>query len=765
MLRGYFRLFDADDAATRREKIRARLVALDASIAEALPYLWNLLSIPEAPDPLAQMDAQIKRQRTFESLKRIALRESLRQPVVIIFEDLHWIDSATQGLLDLTADSIANARVLILVNYRPEYRHEWGNKSYYSQLRLEPLDSAAASEMLTTLVGDNPELQALKRLIIERTEGNPFFIEEMLQVLFDEGVLTRNGVVKIARPFSQLRLPATVQGILAARIDRQPAEQKQLLQTLAVIGRESRLDLVRQIVSTTEQQLQRMLTELQASEFIHEQPAFPQAEYVFKHALTQEVAYNSMLLEQRKALHERVGRALESTFAGQLDDHIRELARHYSHSDNLKKAMEYLERAGRAALRKSLYEEATAHFRRALTTLGQAPDESRNKEFELSLQIGLGQCALVLKGFAAPEVERSYTRAETLCEQLGDRPELFSVLHALCYLRIVRGDADQAYASVQQLISVAERGNDQDLLLEAYPPLGEALFAKARFGEAMDVLERATALYDRDRHRHHANVYGVDPAVASLCWCAWSWWLLGFPYKGFEKIRQAVSIAHETHHFPSEIFALSYLAIIHQLVRHPRDSATAATKALDLAAEHGMTLWLGWTNLPLAWARGTSTKWEESNIRALCDAWQMFESTGANWSKTYFLACLAEAQATVGDSGKSLQSAEEGLAFASRTGEHFYQAELHRLKGEALALSLELNGAEMEFRRALDIARSQDAKSWELRAATSLARFLMRERRRDEALTLLAQIYNWFTEGFDTADLTDAKTLLDDLSD
>ena len=211
LLRGYFGFSDADDVAMRREKIRAALTALDASLTDSLPYLWNLLSIPEEPDPLAQMDAQIKRQRTLEALKRIVLRESLNQPVVVIFEDLHWIDSETRALLELMADSIANARVLMLVNYRPEYHHEWANKSYYSQLRLEPLDSAAASEMLTTLLGDNPELGALKQLIIERTEGNPFFIEEILQALFDEGVLARNGVVKIARPFSQLLLPPTVQ--------------------------------------------------------------------------------------------------------------------------------------------------------------------------------------------------------------------------------------------------------------------------------------------------------------------------------------------------------------------------------------------------------------------------------------------------------------------------------------------------------------------------------------------------------------------------
>jgi predicted ATPase len=363
LLRSYFGLQDADDAVTRREKIRASLAALDASLADAVPYLWNLLSIQEEPDPLAQMYAPIKHQRTLDAIKRIILRESLNQPVMIVFEDVHWIDAETQALLDLLADSISNSRTLLLMNYRPEYRYEWGNKSNYSQLRLETLTGEAAREMLTTLLGDSAEVDPLKRMVIERTQGNPFFMEEMLQALFDEGALVRNGVVKVTRPLAQVRLPPTVQGILAARIDRQPAEHKQLLQTLAVIGREARLGLIRQLVPTVEPQLRRRLAELQASEFIYEQPAFPDSEYVFKHAVTQEVAYNSMLIERRKVLHERAGQALESMFSDQLEDYVSELARHYSSSANISKGVDYLGRAGQQALQRCAPTDATAIWR------------------------------------------------------------------------------------------------------------------------------------------------------------------------------------------------------------------------------------------------------------------------------------------------------------------------------------------------------------------------------------------------------------------
>ena len=390
LLRDYFAIADTDDAATRREKIRAALAALDPALQDTLPYLHGLLGIVEGPDPLAQMDPQVKRRRTLDAIKRIVLRESLNQPVVVIFEDLHWIDDQTQALLDLLADSIANAHVLLLVNYRPEYRHEWTNKSHYVQLGLNPLGRESAEVLLAALLGEGVDLNPLKRLVIERTGGNPFFIEEIVQGLFDEGALVRNGAVKVTRSLPQLRLPSTVQGILAARIDRQSGEHKQLLQTLAVIGRESSFGLLTQLAPHLDTQLERMLAELRAAEFIYEQPSATGVEYVFKHALTQEVAYNSLLIERRNQLHERVGQALESIFADQLDDHLTQLAHHYSHSDNLDKAVEYLGRAGQQALQRSSHLDAIDRLNAAIDLLKKLADSSERDRRELPLQLTLG---------------------------------------------------------------------------------------------------------------------------------------------------------------------------------------------------------------------------------------------------------------------------------------------------------------------------------------------------------------------------------------
>jgi predicted ATPase len=292
LLRNYFDITVADDERKRRERVAGKITILDRSLEDTFPYLFSLLGIVEGDDPLAQMDGQIKKRRTLEAIKRIALRESLNQSLMVIFEDLHWIDEQTQELLNLLADSIGTAKFLLLVNYRPEYSHKWNSKSYYTQLRLDPLGKESAEEMLSALLGDGKDLIPLKRLIIERTDGTPFFMEEIVQALFEDDVLQRNGGVKLARSMNAVKVPATVQAVLASRIDRLPAEEKELLQTLAVLGREFSLGLVQRVTLKPDEELEPMLARLQAAEFIYEQPAAGDVEHIFKHALTQEVAYN-----------------------------------------------------------------------------------------------------------------------------------------------------------------------------------------------------------------------------------------------------------------------------------------------------------------------------------------------------------------------------------------------------------------------------------------------------------------------------------------
>ncbi|MBV8360349.1 MAG: AAA family ATPase, partial [Deltaproteobacteria bacterium] len=501
LLRGYFGIQETDDAAIRREKLRAALAALDPALSDTQSYLFALLAIAESPDPIAQMDPQAKRKRTLEALKRIVLRESLKQPIVIIFEDLHWIDDQTQALLDLLADGIGNARALLLVNYRPEYRHEWTNKSYYSQLRLDPLGRENTAEMLATLLGDGVELNPLKRLIVERTEGNPFFIEEMVQALFDQGAIVRNGAVKVARSVSQVRLPPTVQGLLASRIDRLPHEHKELVQTLAVMGRESPLALIRKVAMRPEGELEPMLAALQAGEFIYEAPTAAGIEYTFKHALTQEVAYNSLLIERRKLLHEHVGQALESMFADWLDGHVSELAHHYSNSENVDKAIEYLGRAGQQAAQRSAYAGAINNLGAALNLLQKLPENPERIQRELLLQLAVGPALIAIRGWAAPEVERAYSRVRELGEQASNAPEIFPGLFGLWVVYLLRAQLGIAFALAEELLRRALREEDSALLQYAYFALGNTTFWRGDLLSAREHLEKAIELYSPERHR------------------------------------------------------------------------------------------------------------------------------------------------------------------------------------------------------------------------------------------------------------------------
>jgi predicted ATPase/class 3 adenylate cyclase len=765
LLRGYFGLQDADDPATRREKIHATLAALDPSLSDALPYLFGLLGIQEGPDPLAQMNPQVRRQRTLEAIKRVFLRESLEHVLVVIFEDLHWIDSETQALLDLLADSVAGARLLLLVNYRPEYRHKWSGRGHYQQLRLDPLGSESAAAMLAGLLGEGAELEALKRPVAERTGGNPFFIEEMVQALFEQGILTRNGAVKLVRPLAQAHLPVTVQGLLASRIDRLPVEQKELLQTLAVIGRESPLGLIKRVASTTDAQLERMLADLQTLEFIYEQPALTGAEYIFKHALTQEVAYNSLLMERRKLLHERSGQAVESMFAEQLDDHLVELARHYSRSDNVIKAVEYLGRAGQQALQRSAHADAISSLNAAIGLLQRLPDSPERIQRELRLQLTLGPASIAVKGYAAPEVELAFTRARQLCERLGDPPELFPALLGMYYVHFLRAELRTAHELAENLQRRAQGAHDPALLLLAQCALGQISFQMGELLLARKHLEIAISLYDRDRHRTLAFRYaGVDAGVRCLSYAASTLSSLGYPDQALKRGNEAVALAQALSHPHSLVYAESFVGWVRLSRGEARASQEGAERIMALSIEHGFTLWLALaTTLHGAALAGQGRN--EEGIAQIEEGLTATAATGAKMARPGGLNLLAGACMRTGRLDHGFAALTEALATADEHEDRMYEAETHRLKGELLLKQDHSNVAEAQrcFQRAIEIARNRSAKSHELHATMSLARLLDSQGKPAEARAMLAEIYGWFTEGFDTADLKDAKALLDEL--
>ena len=762
LLGSYFKFSADDDPRERREKVNGRVITLDRSLEDALPYLFALLGIVEGEDSLGQMDAQIRKRRTQDAVKRLLLRESLNQPLMLIFEDLHWIDGETQSFLDLLVDSIGTAKILLLVNYRPEYTHKWGNKTYYTQLRLDPLGEASAYEMLRSLLGDAAELNPLKRLIVEKTEGNPLFMEELILALLEDGSLARNGSVRLVRAVEQLNLPPTVQGILAARIDRLPAEEKELLQTLAVIGMEFTLGLVREVVRKPADELERRLSNLQLGEFIYEQPATGDTGFTFKHALTQEVAYSSVLTERRKALHRRVGEALEALYVDSLDDHIGDLAHHYSRSDNPSKAIEYLWLAANQASRRSLYSDTLSYARRGLSLLGAMPQGEARTRDELRMQMTKGAALMAAKGFASEEVEQTFSRACELAREIKDPLQELVASRGIWGFHYTRGDAASALKVAEDGVAGAPRFQDPGLFQYAHYALGASLQQVGKLNEAREHLEKALAVGSDVKLQAHP-IIGPDPKVLCLTTLADVLFGLGYPDQSLRRSCEALAVVKRDSDPFSFAMALLFVVQAHCARGEARKGEELCRELIELCDRHGFPYWLAAAKRCLCWAKVGQGRWEEG-IAMMNEQLKGSEAGDKQVEEYNSLVLLAEAYGRVGKFDLALSSLEQWLQLHGRHPIAAYEKGYYRIRGELLVRAGSLEEAEQCLRRAIELSARDNAKMEQLRATTSLAKLLRETNRRNEARTMLAEIYDWFTEGFDTADLKDAKALLEELS-
>jgi class 3 adenylate cyclase/predicted ATPase len=788
LLKSYFQIQLPDDERSRRQKVIGRVLELDRGLEDTLPYLFALLGVEEQPLPLQQMDSQIRRRRTFDAIKKLFLRESLNQPLLLIFEDLHWIDSETQGFLDVLSESMASTRILLLVNYRPEYRQEWGQKTYYTQLRLAPLGREEAEEFLDVLLGTTvgatgqSPLQDLKRFILEKTEGTPFFMEEVVQTLAEEGVLTgERGNYRLAKAPTEIHISPTVQGVLASRIDRLTPAEKALLQQLAVIGREFPLSLLRQVLPQPEDELYRLLASLQRKEFLYEQPAFPEVEYLFKHALTQEVAYGTVLQERRKALHERTAQAMEQLYSANLEEHYSELAHHYSRSSNTEKVVEYLRLAGQQAMQRSANVEAINYLATALGFLKILPDTLERTQQELTLQIGLGTALMATKGYAALEVGNAYARARELCRQAGDSPQLFPVLRGLVHFHLNRGELQSARELGEQLLSLAQGRQDSAFLLEAHYTLALTLFYFGEIVSSREHAEQGIALYDPQQHRFLTFRSGEDPAVGCLTIATLALWWLGYPERALQSSRKTLALAQELAHPFSLAWALMSTVWLHQCRREVQATQELAEVILTLANEQGFPTWMAVGAIWRGWALAEKGQTEEG-ITQMRQGLANFRAMGQEGVLTYPLVLLAETHGRMGQSEEGIKVLAEALATGDRTGERFYEAELYRLKGQLTLQKFQVSGSKFQvadpqpltvdpqaeaeacFLKAIEIAQRQQAKSLELRTVMSLSRLWQQQGKQHEARNTLSEVYRWFTEGFDTKDLQEAKEMIESLN-
>jgi tetratricopeptide (TPR) repeat protein len=670
LLKGYFQIDARDDGRRIREKVTGKLLSLDRALEGCLaPLLW-LFDVSADDVEWERLDPALRRQRLREGLRRLLLRESQVQPVALVFEDLHWIDGETQGFLDQLVDALPTARLLVLVNYRPEYHHVWGSKTYYRQLRIDPLSAASADQMLAALLGPDPSLIALRPLLIARTDGNPFFLEESVQSLVETGALTgERGAYRLRKSPEALGLPATVQTVLAARIDRLLPGDKRLLQTASVVGKDVPYSLLRAIADAGDTDLQEGLARLQAAEFLYEVQLFPEREYTFKHALTHEVAYGGLLQDRRRALHVRIIAAIEAGGPGRRADQVDELARHAVRGEMWDKAWDYCRQVAVKSADRRAFREAATAYEQALEALGHFRESPDTERSAVKLRPDLAQ-VLNLLG----EYERALVvlgQAETQARTLDDRARLGQVLSRISFAHRHLGNLEGAIAAAQEGLEIATELGDPVQQGFASYFLAQAFYAVGNPGQAADLL------------RHNVETLPLGPRNAAIMSRAWLARVLG-----------------ERGEF--------------------REGQRLGEEALRLAVEDGRAL------LPLI-AHGclgehylTKGDWAAA-IRVL-EAGRALgrASDDRDWSEI-IAANLGLAYGYTGRIAEGLALLEETLNSALQRRAHLFAFDFSRRLNTVYLLAGRLDEARQHAHQALDLARQQKARGAEANALFALA--------------------------------------------
>jgi len=638
-------------------------------------------------------------------------------------------------------------------------------------MSLGGLPQNAVAEMIRSLSGREPP-QALVTVIHSHTEGNPFFIEELFRHLVERGKLTEpNGDFRAALNLTDIDVPQSLRIVVGRRLARLNQDTQKALSTAAVIGRSFTFELLEASTRANADSLLDSLDEAERAGLISSTLQYPEARFKFAHELIRQAVLTGLSAARRQRLHLNVADAIERVYSKEIEVHVDDLAHQLWQAGaaaDATRTVRYLQMAGEEAVKRSANVEAVSHFNRGLELLKTMPVTPEHVQRELSLQLGLGVPLSLTKGMSAPEVEITYSRARELCRRVGESPQLFSVLLGLRRFYLIRGEPQIALELGAQLLTLAQN-QDPSLLARAHLMQGEALYVLGDCAQARKHLEQGIAVYDTQQERPHVPVYGIDSGVGCLSYEAIILWLLGHPDQALKMSHRALPLAQELAHPYTLAMALNWASQLHQLRREERLTQERAEKAVDLAAEQQFPHWLAWGTIFLGWALVRQGHAEDGigRMRRGLETWR---ATTAG-TLPMMLTPLADAQEAVGQAMEGLNTVAEALTAVERTGERLFEAELYRIKGQ-LSLQSEqvkasqgksIEEAERCFLKAIEVARRQQAKSLELRASTSLSRLRLQQGRKQQARGLLAEIYGWFTEGFDTADLKEAKALLEEL--
>jgi predicted ATPase len=772
----------------------------------------------QLPSLLSDTEYDVLQRKTLGATRERMLREmaeaievlTIERPLILWLEDLHWSDVSTLDLLSLLARRPERARLLILGTYRPVeilgnghplravtqelHAHRQCEELRLGLLTEEDVTTYLVQQVATEVVRE-PSLQKLASTVYRRTEGNPLFMVNMVKYLLAQGAFAHDSEHVLAELQSQV-VPESLQPMIERQLERLNPAERQMLEVASVAGMDFSAAAVAVGLGTESGEVEMRCAELVRSEQFLQAKGTSEwpdgtvaARFGFTHALYQNVLYERVTAGRRVQMHRQIGERIEAGYGEQTVEVAAELAVHFERGRDYRRAVQYLQYAGERALRRYAHQEAIGHLTKALELLHKLPDTPERNQQELALQTALGPAYVAMQGWGATEVGSAYTRARELCRQMGDSPQLAPVLYGLWTFYVLRAEHETGLELAEQLFTLAQRTHDPVILLESHTAMGVSLLFFGEFAQAQEHLEQGTILYNPQQHSSLVFLYGIDPGVLCFSLVPLTQWLLGYPDHAAKCSHEALSLAEELSHPFNLVYAQYFAAVLYQLCREGPTAQQWTEAEISLCRKQGFTQMLAMGTSLRGWALAEQEQREEG-IAQLRQGLAAFRATGAELWRPYYLALLAEALEKSGQLAVGMTTIEEALAIVNKNGERLYEAELYRIKGELLLaqegfrpqaeglrekakeegvrlqaedLREKTGEAEGCFLRAIEIARKQQAKSLELRAVTSLSCLWQQLGKVKQAHTMLSEIYHWFTEGFETTDLREAKTLLEEL--
>jgi class 3 adenylate cyclase/predicted ATPase len=752
--------FERDDPASARLKKLEALLASDAASTNDIPLVAELLSIPtDAGYTAINVPPLRKKQMIFEALLGRLAALSHAQQIFIMYEDVHWLDPTSRELLDLTVNRVARLPILLLITYRPEFQPAWVGQPHVTSLVLNRLGRREGASMVKSLAGNFALPQETVSEIIDRTDGIPLFLEEMTKAVIEAGT----NVSTVAR--TALAVPATLHASLMARLDRLGTSVKEVAQIASTIGREFSYELLSVVADRSDDILVNALDQLIEAGLVFGRGNPPAATYLFKHALVQDCAYGTLLRARRQKLHADVARAIESHLPNRAEIQPELIAHHLTEGKRTEPAIRAWLKAGRKSFARSGMIEAVTQLRKGLDLTDNLPECHDRWRLELELQLALGGALFGGKGGFAPETGRAYSRARELCGRLGDTTALMSVLGGQSPYHYMRCEYRPAREAAENLLTMAETHNNPSGVVNGHRNAGICSWGVGEHVSAKRHFEQVLSIYDPGTMRSSLSGSPFEPRAHALSLLSLTLLLLGYPDQALARYNEGLFLSRSLGHTYTLHATLIFSGLLHVLLRDERATLSAVEEGVSVAAEQGSPHLLAWAKIMrghLTAMRGNGKEGIELAHKGLSE----ISAMGATIFRTVFLSVIAETCERLARAAEAREMLRSALEMANTTGERVMEPELHRLLGEDVRLHVpeDWHAAEMCFRRALDVAREQQAKFWELRAAMSMARLWRDQGKRHQARDLLAPVYGWFTEGFDTLDLKEAKALLSDLS-